>query len=91
MFRSISWADLTESQRQCLVELGFGPGDRIYIRKLRRLSDNTLAEEHQRHLDQAVDGHRIVRSLAHKFDRNHKTIARRLRNLASISTNGDVA
>ena len=81
MARSLCLEDFTDSQRRTFEELGLGPGQRFYIRKTRRLSDTELDDERRRQLRLEVDARDLHRSLAQLFDRNPKTIARRLRSL----------
>lgn len=41
-FKSICLDEMSDAQRDMFRELGIRPGDRLYIKKLRTLTDDTL-------------------------------------------------
>ncbi len=86
MDHSISFEGLTPSQRRTFAELGIGPKDRVYVRALSPLSDETLLKELAAFPDASA---RVVsRALATRFRRHHTTIQRRLRHLALPGPSG---
>jgi hypothetical protein len=81
MYRSVDWAALTDEQRRIFEELGLEPGQRVYIRKLNKLSDDALAAAVRQHDEQAAKTSNLTDDLKKKFLRKQRTIARRLRQL----------
>lgn len=78
MFLSISFYELTDAQRQTFTELGIGPGDRVYVKKLRPLSNQALAAAHAQHVERGLTHPRAAYALATEFERHPKTITRHL-------------
>ncbi len=78
---SLSLEELPEPVRRYFNERGFGPGDRIYVLKLRPLDTQTLADAAA---DCGTDGTTcpaVIAAIAARFTRNRRTIVRRLRRL----------
>jgi len=81
MYVSLDWTVLTDAQRRVLKELGLGPGQRVYILKLNRLSDDDLAAAAEQLDERAPDSPNLANHLAKKFSRRRRTITHRLRQL----------
>lgn len=79
MSHSLVWDELPETVRQWLAAAGIRPGDRIYLCKLRVLTDSTLASRLREYRGEGQDTAAAVRTIAELFARQPKTIRRRLR------------
>jgi len=85
---SLVWDELPLIVRQWLVAAGIGPGDRIYLCKLRALTDSLLDSRFRECLARGQDADAAVRTIGRLFGRQPKTIRRRLQR---CSVGGSVA
>jgi hypothetical protein len=78
---SLDWDDLPEPVRGYFEALQIGPGERIYLRKIAKLTDCDLATAAGQHDWLRTEQQTVVQALAARFSRGRRTIRRRLKSL----------
>ena len=78
---SLSLEELPEPVRRFFDERGFGPGDRIYLLKLKPLAAQALADAAADYSTDDTTSPAVIAALATRFARTRRTIIRRLQRL----------